>query len=221
MKITEEGLALIREAEGFRGTAYGDATGIWTIGFGHTAMAGAPVVTTGLQITRDEAEKILARDVEQFSRGVTRELVQPVNDDQFSALVSFAYNVGLENFRKSSVLKAVNTQDFDAVPRRLQLWVKAGGKVLPGLINRRAAEATLFMKHEGPVQGPVTPVGGKPAHQSTTIWAASLLAIFSMANELARLLGYGVLGLLFAAGGVAAALWIIRERRKKSQQEGI
>jgi GH24 family phage-related lysozyme (muramidase) len=131
MQITHEGLALIKRFEGFRGEAYRDATGIWTIGYGHTSMAGPPEVGAGLMITRAEAADILRKDVDAFSNGV-RDLVDAaINDAQFSALVSFAYNVGLGNFRSSSVLKAVNAEDFETVPRRLALWVKAGGRVLP------------------------------------------------------------------------------------------
>jgi lysozyme len=216
MTMTEDGLALIRAFEGFRAKAYRDAVGVWTIGFGHTAMAGAPGVSQGMEISRAEAEKILARDVAGFARGVARLVTAQLNDNEFSALVSFAYNVGLGNFSASSVLKAVNAADHEAVPRRLQLWVKAGGRVLPGLVKRRAAEAALFLKSaEAPAQAPIEIPTGKPAHQSTTIWAALLLPL------LAGLMGHGALGLLAFAGICAAAFWIIRERRKKSTEEGI
>ncbi len=112
-------------------------------------MAGPPEVHPGLTITEAEAGEILARDVKRFADAVTRDVRTVLTDDQFSALVSFAYNVGPENFRKSSVLKAINARDFDAVPRRLALWVKAGGRTLPGLIARRAAEGELFAKGNG------------------------------------------------------------------------
>jgi lysozyme len=222
MKMTEEGLALIREAEGFRGRAYRDAVGVWTIGFGHTSAAGAPVVREGDVIARERGEEILARDVNVFADGVEK-LVKPVlSGAQFSALVSFAYNVGLRNFKSSGVLAAVNAHDFAAVPRRLALWNKAGGRVLPGLVKRRAAEAALFMKGNlvaapAPVDVPM----GRPAAQSTTIWAAASIAVIAFFNELARYLGYGVLGVALAAVIVAGALWIIRERRRKSQLEGV
>ena len=216
MNMTEDGLALIRACEGFRAKAYRDAVGVWTIGYGHTSMAGAPEVSAGLEISRAEAEKILARDVDGFARGVAKLVTVQLNDNEFSALVSFAYNAGLGNFAASSVLKAVNAGDRAAVPRRLQLWVKAGGRVLPGLVKRRAAEAALFLKSaEAPVQAPVEIPTGKPAHKSTTIWAALLLPL------LAGLMGHGALGLLAFAGICAAAFWIIRERRKKSTEEGI
>jgi GH24 family phage-related lysozyme (muramidase) len=221
MQMNEAGLALIRAAEGLRTRAYRDATGIWTIGFGHTSSAGAPEVVAGLEITAADAERILAADVTRFAKGVAGALTVSLNDGQFSALVSFAYNVGLGNFRSSGVLKAVNAGDFAAVPRRLALWVKAGGRVLPGLVKRRAAEAALFMQREEAMPAPVEVVTGKPPHKSTTVWAATLLAIAVACNEVARLVGYTVLGLALTAGIIAAAIWIIRQRIKKSTQEGI
>ena len=144
MRVNEHGLALIKRFEGFRAAAYRDATGVWTIGYGHTSMAGEPRVTSRTVISRNEATIILARDINTFAEGVVKALKVKVNDNQFSALVSFAYNVGLGNFQKSSVLATVNAQDFVAVGHRLSLWNKAGGKVLPGLVKRRAAEAELF-----------------------------------------------------------------------------
>lgn len=80
MNITEEGLALIREAEGFRSAAYRDAVGVWTIGYGHTAAAGAPKVERGLVITRDEAEAIFRRDVEAVAEGVRQAVRQTLSD---------------------------------------------------------------------------------------------------------------------------------------------
>ena len=176
MRMTEEGLALIRRSEGFRANAYRDATGIWTIGYGHTSMAGLPEVREGLVITRAEAQKILARDVEMFAAGVAKALRVSVTDTEFSALVSFAYNVGLAGFERSSVLKAVNDGDREAVPRRLQLWVKAGGQVLPGLVKRRAAEAALFIK------------GGEDEAPRKTpgIWAALVSRIIAAVFRIIR-----------------------------------
>ena len=220
MNITEAGLALIREAEGLRTRAYRDSTGIWTIGYGHTSAAGAPQVVAGLEIAPDEADVILARDVAMFARGVAAAVTAPLTDDQFSALVSFAYNVGLGNFRSSSVLTAVNARDFDAVPRRLALWVKAGGKTLGGLVKRRAAEAALFVNRDE-VAAPIDIPRGKPATHSRTIWAASVAALLATTNYAAQVVGYTVIGAALTAAIIAAAIWIIRERIKKSQQEGI
>ena len=144
MRMTEEGLALIKRFEGFRAEAYRCPAGVWTVGYGHTSAAGSPPVKRGMTVTRAEAEDILRRDVDAFARDVLESLTAALNDRQFSALVSFAYNVGITNFRKSSVLACVNGGALASVPQRLALWNKAKGRVLPGLVKRRAAEAEMF-----------------------------------------------------------------------------
>jgi lysozyme len=158
MHVTEEGLALIRRFEGFRAGAYRCPAGVWTIGYGHTAAAGPPEVKPGMRVSEAGARAILARDVERFAAEVRAALTREITPAQFSALVSFAYNVGASAFRRSSVLRAVNTGDFAAVPERLKLWVKADGRVLPGLVRRREAEAVLFdSKASAPVSAPSRP----------------------------------------------------------------
>jgi lysozyme len=235
MKMTDEGLALIKRFEGFRSKAYRDATGIWTVGYGHTSMAGSPAVAAGFTVTRQQAGEILAADVEKFARQVEASLLVTLTDNQFAALVSFAYNVGIGNFRGSSVLRAVNARDFAAVPRRLQLWNKAGGRVLPGLVARRAAEAQLFLKDDAVLRtpapaedAPVESATGKPARQSTTTLAALVSAMAGIAStllgsarEAADVFGGNGMGLLLMAIMVGAAVWIIRERRRKALDEGI
>ena len=233
MNIGNDGLELIKSHEGFRARAYRDASGVWTIGYGHTSMAGPPRVGPGLEISEAEAEAILRRDVERFAAGVRRALRRELDEAQFSALVSFAYNVGLANFGRSSVLRAVNAGDFEAVPRRLSLWVKAGGRTLPGLIRRRAAEAALFAAGSGRPAAAgdgegVEPVRGKPPQRSTTTLAAIISALAAAASSLAS----GVRdvadalpavrpGLIAAIIVGLAAAWIIRERWRKSLDEGI
>ena len=231
MQVTSEGLALIKGFEGVRTEAYRDAAGIWTIGYGHTGSAGAPPVHAGMRISRSTALAILKRDVETFADGVRRLLKVDLSDAQFSSLVSFAYNIGLGNFRSSSVLKAVNARDFDQVPRRLALWVKAGGRVLPGLVRRRAAEAEMFAGasaadvHEA---APVDRIRGKPAHLSTTNWAAIASAVAGIATsaaaafrDVADAVGGRTLALAAVVVIVIAAGWIIRERQRRSAEEGL
>jgi lysozyme len=146
MKMTEDGLALIRQFEGFRSTAYRCPAGAWTIGYGHTSQVGPPQVTPGMTISEAEAQRILAADVQRFAHDVRSALSREISPAQFSALVSFAYNVGSGAFRGSSVLKAVNDGRFSEVPRLLKLWVKADGRVLDGLVRRRMAEGELFSR---------------------------------------------------------------------------
>jgi lysozyme len=231
MNVSDEGLELIKSHEGFRPRAYRDPVGVWTIGYGHTSMAGPPRVAAGLEMSEEEAEAVLRRDVERVATGVRRLLKRDLGDARFSALVSFAYNVGLANFERSSVLKAVNAGDFEAVPRRLALWVKAGGRTLPGLIRRRAAEAALFAGGEAvPEAQPrlVEAARGKPLERSTTTVAAVVSALAAALSSLAsavREVGSALPGfapsLIAAAIIVLAALWIIRERWLKSLDEGV
>ena len=222
MNMTADGIELIKQFEGFRANAYRDAVGVWTIGYGHTSMAGKPEVTPTLSISRAAATEILRQDIETFARGVSAAVKGPLSDAQFSALVSFAYNVGLGNFKSSGVLAAVNRRDFDMVPRRLALWNKAGGQVLPGLVKRRAAEAALFLAgSKAEDKGlPVDVPKGKPVAKSKTVWsavAAMLLAVLQFWTFATFKLSL----MLIVAGLLIAMAIIIYERMKKSREEAI
>lgn len=145
-KISSEGLALIKQWEGLRLEAYKDTIGVWTIGYGHTSTAGKPFVHKGMIITEKQAEEILSRDLRQFENAVAKNVTVSLTDEQFAALVSFCYNVGIVAFCKSTLLKKLNNNEYEAVPAELQKWTKAGGKRLHGLVHRRAAEAGLWAK---------------------------------------------------------------------------
>jgi lysozyme len=218
LKMSSQGYDLIREFEGLRTGAYRDAVGVWTIGYGHTSAAGEPRVKPGMVITQNEAAEILERDVEKFADGVRRHLKDELTEDQFSALVSFAYNVGLGNFARSSVLKAVNARNFEAVPRRLALWNKAGGRTLPGLVRRRAAETALFTS-EG-VMAPPECTTAKPAIKSRTILSAVLIVIAAVANATLTT-AKTILPWLLLALIIAGAAVIIQQRIHKLKQEGL
>ena len=226
MEMTKEGLTLIKRFEGFRGSAYRCPAGVWTIGYGHTSEAGPPRVIQGSEMSLGDADTVLAADVSVFAAAVRKELKRELNDGQFSALVSFAYNAGIGAFRSSSVLKAVNAGDFEAVPRRLQLWVKGGGKTLPGLVKRRAAESELFLGGEdgrnATEMGLPKRVEGKAPARSTTVISAVIAAFAAMlSGGLGVFSGSGVPAVVLAAIGLATAAWIIRERLRKSKEEGI
>ena len=143
--INDKTIELIKRFEGCRLRAYRDAGGVWTIGYGHTDHAGEPSVAPGMRISKMRAVDILRSDVEKFAAGVHALLKRELNDNQFGALVSFSYNVGLGAFGRSSVLRMVNAGRFNDVPARLMLWTKAGGRRLRGLARRRRAEGKLFM----------------------------------------------------------------------------
>lgn len=162
MRTGTAGLDLIKSFEGWRAEAYRDAVGVWTIGYGHTAMAGAPRPVAGMVITRAQGEQLLRTDLLVYEAAVNQALTVVVSQNQFDALVSFCYNVGPGNFRTSSVLRYTNQGRFAAVPGRLLLWNKAKGKVLRGLTRRRMAEGALYITPglpdvPKPVPGPTAP----------------------------------------------------------------
>jgi lysozyme len=130
---------MIESWEGCKLTAYKDPVGIWTVGFGHTGRD----VAQGLTITMDQAREILAEDLKEFENAVL-ELVPDTTQQQFDALVSFAFNVGAGALRSSTLRRLHNEgKHFDA-QREFAKWNKAGGKVLQGLVRRRAGEAAVY-----------------------------------------------------------------------------
>lgn len=133
----------IKQWEGLRLRSYQDSAGVWTIGYGHTSDASFKV-GPGQTITEAKATELLRVDLREAEQAIDRVVTVPLNDNQFGALVSFAYNVGNAAFRKSTLLRKLNAGDYDAVPSELAKWNKAGGKVVQGLVNRRAAEAGLW-----------------------------------------------------------------------------
>lgn len=141
MHASRDCIVLIREFEGFRGAAYLDPVGIPTIGYGFTKG-----VSLGDTITRETAEQRLAHELASYERGVYEATQGKATQAQFDALVSFAYNVGVAGMKRSSVIKAHNRGDYQAAARAFALWNKAGGRVLPGLTRRRAAEAALYLR---------------------------------------------------------------------------
>ncbi len=162
-KVNKEALDLIKSFEGKVLKAYKDAVGVWTIGYGHTAMAGAPIPKAGMVLTDKEAEDLLLHDLKKYEFPVQKYVTVNLNDNQYGALVSFTYNLGEGNFKSSTLLKKVNAKDFLGASREFAKWDKAGKKVLKGLTRRRAAEAKLFLK---PVvldpYKPVAPVVDNP-----------------------------------------------------------
>ena len=141
--INPSGLELIKSFEGLRLTAYRCPAGVWTIGYGHTG----PAVTPGQRITEAEADALLRGDLDRFEVGVAHALDgAATTDNQFAAMVSLAFNIGLGAFQRSTVLwqhKAGNRQRAAAA---FLLWIKGGGHTLPGLVRRRAAERALYLR---------------------------------------------------------------------------
>lgn len=132
---------LIKKFEGCRLRAYQDQGGVYTIGWG----AIGPGIEAGVTWTQRQADERLEQDVARFEKGV-RDLVKvPLTDNQFAALVSFAYNVGLYNLKRSGLLKMLNREDYAGAADQFRLWNKIGSYVSKGLTNRREAERTVFL----------------------------------------------------------------------------
>jgi lysozyme len=144
-KTGDSGKKLIKDFEGFRASAYICPAGVPTIGYGTTRINGRPV-KAGLKITTDEANQFLEEDLKVFEDVVNNSVSIEITQNQFDALVCFVYNVGSGNFKKSTLLKLVNSGDLSEAADQFLRWNKAGGKVLSGLTRRRKAERELFLK---------------------------------------------------------------------------
>jgi GH24 family phage-related lysozyme (muramidase) len=149
-KLSMEGAKFIANFEGFRGKMYDDAAGHCTIGYGHLVHLGR---TTGREapeycrgITKERALEILQADAAKACSTVRSCVKVPLNQHQLDALTSFAFNVGGDAFRQSTLLKKLNAGDYAAVPHELNRWNKAGGRPLEGLTRRRGAEGALFAR---------------------------------------------------------------------------
>ena len=139
MKISQEGIALIKKFEGCELEAYKCAAGVLTIGYGHTKG-----VTESMKITQSEAESMLVEELVEYEKAVLDAVTISIDQCMFDALVSWTYNLGPTNLRSSTLLKVLNSGAYDDVPNQIKRWNKANGKVLDGLIRRREAEALLF-----------------------------------------------------------------------------
>jgi lysozyme len=139
MKTSGEGKALIKKFEGCELQAYQCSANVWTIGYGHTRD-----VSEGDSCSQEEADTMLAEDLEEFE-GYVNDLVQTeLSQNQFDALVAWTYNLGPTNLKASTLLQRLNEGDLADAPHQIRRWNKAGGQVLDGLIRRREAEALLF-----------------------------------------------------------------------------
>lgn len=140
MKINNKGLELIKKYEGCRLLAYKCPAGVWTIGYGHTQD-----VKSGMAITKVDAERLLLQDLKRFEEGVEALVKVPLTSNQFSALVSFAFNCGLAALRSSTLLKKLNVGDLNGAAREILRWDKVNKKPVEGLTKRRKEEQKLFL----------------------------------------------------------------------------
>ena len=143
-RISNNGLQLVKHFEGCYLKAYKCPAGVLTIGYGHTGKS----VKEGMEITQEQAEVILKHDLERFESAVRDCVKVTLEQGQFDALVSFAFNCGAAALKSSTLLRKLNAGDVVGAAQEFHKWNKAGGKVLKGLVRRRAAEAHLFATGE-------------------------------------------------------------------------
>ncbi|CAD0231473.1 Lysozyme (fragment) [Planktothrix agardhii] len=143
MTINSEGVNLIKSFEGMELEAYLDAVDVWTIGYGHTKT-----VEPGMMINEAQAEELLREDLAEFEEAVTEAVQVSINFNQFSALVSFCFNLGADSLFQSTLLKLLNQGDFQGAADQFPRWNKAGGQVLDRLTRRRKAEKALFLSQD-------------------------------------------------------------------------
>ena len=134
-------LPYIAGIEGFRANAYRDAAGVWTIGYGHTSG-----VRPNDTISKERADELLRDETTERMDFVLRAVDVPLTANQLAALTSFAYNVGLGAFGNSTLLQLLNKGDYEGAANEFGRWKYAGGRVLNGLVRRRAEEKEIFQR---------------------------------------------------------------------------
>ena len=179
--IVKQGLDLVKIAEGKRNKAYLCPTGYWTIGYGHVIIKNGRMLTYRTKrknlpihyqyITDEECEELLLKDIIPYAIKVLKVCKKPINKHELAALTSLAFNIGVNAFKRSSLLRYIrSTDDYDneRINYLFSMWKYGGGKVLKGLVLRRKAEAKLFIK-------PVIDVLPEKIHYSLTGFFASVI----------------------------------------------
>ena len=146
MHVSPSGVDLICNFEGLRLKAYDDGVGVWTIGYGTTKYPNGIRVKKGDTCTLEQAKAYMQNDLKSFEQTVNNTVKVPLNQNQFDALVSLAYNIGSTAFKNSTLVRQLNEGNYKAAANQFDVWVNAGGKRMQGLVNRRAAEKALFLK---------------------------------------------------------------------------
>jgi lysozyme len=219
--LNQATIDLVKEFEGLRTTAYKDSAGVWTIGYGTTGRAGVGIdPVEGMEITEAEAEYYLQKGLEKFSTEITGAITQPINENEFGAFVSLAYNIGSGAFKRSTALRKFNAGDKQGAANAMLMWNKAGGRVLNGLVRRREAERALFLtpvRVDAPVQDGrqdrTSPAQSRTVQASVVAAASATGSAVTALSALDSVAQYIVLG--FAGIGILMALWIMRERLRK------
>lgn len=226
MQINAAGIKLVKDFEGFSAEAYQCPAGVWTIGWGRTEG-----VQEGDKTTMAKEHKTLVDSLNRYAAHVEAKCSVLPNENELAAMTSLAYNIGRDGFAKSTVLKCYNRGDREAAARAFAMWNKAAGKVLPGLVRRRAAEAALFLD---PVGGEDTPMPQRidpetPITSSVQVSAGSMSAVASIMGVAAQIAqsfkdvqeGFGALlpYVAIGAAGVAAVAGVVVVVRRLGQRK--
>jgi len=212
--VNDETIEHVKRWEGVKLTAYpdpGSKDGTpWTIGYGHTSDAFLKV-HKGLTITQAQAEAALAYDLNETAAKVDGLVKVDLNDNQFGALVSFAFNIGTTAFAKSTLLRKLNAGDYASVPSELARWTRNDGKVMQGLVNRRAAEAGLWAKgsfvSSKTVDAKPQPL---PIDKESLSWGAGVLASLGAVFSGSGPIQFALAGVIVVAFGIGAYLFITK-----------
>tara|TARA_R100000808_G_scaffold7062_1_gene20746 strand:- start:22281 stop:22724 length:444 start_codon:yes stop_codon:yes gene_type:complete len=145
VKTNDAGVDLIKHYEGLRTTSYLCPANVWTVGYGAIRFFGGEPVPPSTTITESEADELLRRDLGHMEGMVSRLVRVPLNENQFSSLVSLVFNIGAGNFQRSQIRQRVNRRDYDGAASIFWQWRRGGGRILPGLVARRESERVLFV----------------------------------------------------------------------------
>jgi lysozyme len=214
--INQAGIDLIKQWEGCKLKSYKCSAGVWTVGYGLTSRAGFIEVGPDTTITQEEADWYLEQVVSDFASKIRPMITAPINENQFAAFVSLAYNIGVSGFKKSSALRRFNAGQIMEVPAAMRMWKKAGGKTVQGLVNRREAEVKLFLTPV--IEKPMaSKERAKPA-QSRTVQASVVQGASAVGGAVAAVNTLdGTAQIIVLVGCVLVTLlsiFILRERLK-------
>ena len=145
-QLSPAGIDLISNFEGLKLEAYYDQAGVCTIGFGTTIYPNGVPVQSDDQCSVEQAKRYMHHDLERFEKAVSSAIKVPLTQNQFDALVSLTYNIGAGAFKNSTLLKLLNQGDYAGASQQFDVWIKAGGQTVQGLVNRRAVEKAYFLK---------------------------------------------------------------------------
>ena len=143
--VSEDTVQMIKEFESYRENAYLDAANKWTIGYGNTYYQDGTPVKKGDVVTKSEGEALFRNVLQEFANDVNDMVKVDLNDCQFGAIVSLSYNIGVDAFKRSTLLRKLNTDPNDpSIANEFSRWVRAGGKTLNGLVKRRRKESEFY-----------------------------------------------------------------------------